>query len=61
MLAREKPSGAVQSGINLIGHEENFLLVAKPPEKPKKIPRRHDIPSPSLDRFDQDGPDLTLG
>ena len=58
MLASEETARAIESGVNLVGNEEDFFLVANLPQQPQKIARRNNIPSPALHGLDQDRPDL---
>ena len=58
MFAGEETTRAVESGVNLVGNEQDFFLVANLPQQPQKIARRHNIPSPALHGLDQDRADL---
>ena len=58
MFTGEEASRAIESGVNLVGNEKNFFLVANLPQQPQKIARRNNIPSPALHGLDQDRADL---
>ena len=60
MLAGEKLPRAIEARVNFIKYQEQFLAVANPPQHAQKIPRRHDLAAPSLNRFDENAPDLSL-
>ena len=51
-------AGATDAALNLIGDEEDAVLVAERAKRGEVIGRRHDVSALALNRLDEDGGDV---
>ena len=54
VLHREPLAGAAPAREDLVGHEQNFPVVAEFPQLREEVVRRHDRAAPALDRLEDD-------
>src|SRR3990167_11172753 len=58
MLTGKHPAGAAETGLNLVGHQENAVAPAQLLDHAEKFGRRDNVPPFALDRLDEYGRNL---